>query len=156
MKKFIAALSLATISFGAFAQEGKVVGGSGPQISVDKDTHDYGTIDKGANGTCEFKVTNTGDQPQQTNDYDTLSLTYTTGGASGFDGEALPATTIAPGASQTFDVDLPIKLVGGTAHCFVGIGFPPADSNFTTPHVGVTSNSVDLTVVPAETTTSGP
>ena len=31
-----------------------------------------------------------------------------------------------------------------------------ADSNFTTPHVGVTSNSVDLTVVPAETTTSGP
>ena len=25
--------------------------------------HDYGTIDQGANGTCEFKVTNTGDQP---------------------------------------------------------------------------------------------
>ena len=63
MKKFIAALGLAGICFGAFAQEGRVVGGSGPQISVDKEVHDYGTIDKGANGTCEFKVTNTGDQP---------------------------------------------------------------------------------------------
>jgi hypothetical protein len=25
--------------------------------------HDYGTIKQGANGTCEFTVTNTGDQP---------------------------------------------------------------------------------------------
>ena len=45
MKKFIAVLGLASICFGAFAQEGRVVGGSGPQISVDKEVHDYGTID---------------------------------------------------------------------------------------------------------------
>ena len=32
-------------------------------ISLDKDVHDYGAIAQGANGTCEFKVTNTGDQP---------------------------------------------------------------------------------------------
>ena len=64
MIKFIATLSLSAFFFGAFAQtEGKMVGGTGPQISVDKEVHDYGTIDQGANGTCEFKVTNTGDQP---------------------------------------------------------------------------------------------
>ena len=63
MKKFIATLGLSALFLGAFAQDGKVVGGSGPNISVDKEVHDYGTIDKGANGTCEFKVTNTGDQP---------------------------------------------------------------------------------------------
>lgn len=63
MKKLIATLAVGAFTFGAFAQEGKTVGGSGPMISVDKEVHDYGTIDQGANGTCEFKVTNTGDQP---------------------------------------------------------------------------------------------
>ena len=63
MKKLIATLGLSALVLGAFAQEGKVVGGSGPMISMDKEVHDYGTIDKGANGTCEFKVTNTGDAP---------------------------------------------------------------------------------------------
>lgn len=65
MKKFIATLGLSALFLGAtFAQENaKPVGGTGPMISVDKDVHDYGTIDKGANGTCQFKVTNTGDKP---------------------------------------------------------------------------------------------
>ena len=63
MIKIIATLGLSAFFLGAFAQEGKMVGGTGPQISVDKEVHDYGTIDQGANGTCEFKVTNTGDQP---------------------------------------------------------------------------------------------
>ncbi len=64
MKKLIATLSLSALFLGAFAQENtRTVGGSGPMISLDKEVHDYGTIDQGANGTCEFKVTNTGDQP---------------------------------------------------------------------------------------------
>jgi hypothetical protein len=64
MKKFLATLGLSALFLGAMAQDNaKPVGGSGPMISVDKDVHDYGTIDNGANGTCEFKVTNTGDQP---------------------------------------------------------------------------------------------
>jgi hypothetical protein len=64
MKKLIATLGLSALVLGAFAQDNaKPVGGSGPMITMDKEVHDYGTIDQGANGTCEFKITNTGDQP---------------------------------------------------------------------------------------------
>jgi hypothetical protein len=64
MKKFLLSLSLSALFLCAFAQDNaKPVGGSGPMISLDKDVHDYGTIAYGANGTCEFTVTNTGDQP---------------------------------------------------------------------------------------------
>lgn len=64
MKKLLFSLSLSILSIGAFAQTpSKPVGGTGPQISIDKESHDYGTISQGANGTCEFTVTNTGDQP---------------------------------------------------------------------------------------------
>lgn len=64
MKKLIATLSLSALVFGAFAQENtKTVGGSGPMISLNKEVHDYGVIEQNANGTCEFIVTNTGDQP---------------------------------------------------------------------------------------------
>ena len=34
-----------------------------PEISFDKTVHDYGTIVQGADGTCEFKFTNTGKEP---------------------------------------------------------------------------------------------
>ena len=34
-----------------------------PEITFEKTVHDYGTIVKGANGTCEFKFTNTGKEP---------------------------------------------------------------------------------------------
>ena len=56
-------LSFAIAMFGmatATAQQA-VVGG--PEISVDKDVHDYGTIKQGANGASEFTITNTGDAP---------------------------------------------------------------------------------------------
>lgn len=33
---------------------------SGAAITVDKDVHDYGDVTFGGDGTCEFKVTNTG------------------------------------------------------------------------------------------------
>lgn len=36
---------------------------TGPSISLDKDVHDYGTIQQGANGACEFTVTNSGTEP---------------------------------------------------------------------------------------------
>ncbi len=58
-------LSLVMLVFAAstsMAQEAAALTG-GPQISVDKDVHDYGTIKQGANGTCEFTITNTGSEP---------------------------------------------------------------------------------------------
>ncbi len=36
---------------------------NGPEISFDKVVHDYGTIYKDADGNCEFKFTNTGNEP---------------------------------------------------------------------------------------------
>jgi hypothetical protein len=64
MKTFLFTLCLGLFSMAAMAQtEMKPVGGSGPMISVDKETHDYGTIKQGANGECTFTVTNTGDAP---------------------------------------------------------------------------------------------
>lgn len=59
MNKYILSLGFGLAMIGAQAQQ--AVGG--PQLAVDKESHDYGTIPQGANGTCEFVVTNTGDAP---------------------------------------------------------------------------------------------
>ena len=64
MKKVLLSAALGLFGLAAMAQPNtKAVGGNGPQLSVDKEMHDYGTIPQGANGTCEFVGTNTGDQP---------------------------------------------------------------------------------------------
>jgi len=51
------------LAFGliAFASAQEVA--NGPVISLDKTTHDYGTITQGGNGACEFTVTNSGSEP---------------------------------------------------------------------------------------------
>jgi hypothetical protein len=36
---------------------------SGPQIQLEKESHDYGTIENGANGDCTFTFRNTGNAP---------------------------------------------------------------------------------------------
>ncbi|WP_341902830.1 DUF1573 domain-containing protein [Fluviicola taffensis] len=36
---------------------------NGPQIEFEKDSHDYGTIENGANGDCVFIFKNTGNAP---------------------------------------------------------------------------------------------
>ncbi|MBK6343402.1 MAG: DUF1573 domain-containing protein [Flavobacteriales bacterium] len=64
MKQLLLSLGFGLAVLTAAAQpNAKPVGGSGPMISLDKESHDYGTIPQGANGTCEFTVTNTGDAP---------------------------------------------------------------------------------------------
>jgi hypothetical protein len=64
MKKLLFSFALVSLFGGAVAQDNtRAVGGNGPQLTIDKEVHDYGTIAKGANGTSEFTVTNTGDQP---------------------------------------------------------------------------------------------
>ena len=64
MKKFLLTLGLCALFLGVQAQDDqKPVGGTGPQMSIDKEVHDYGAIQQGGNGECVFTVTNTGDQP---------------------------------------------------------------------------------------------
>jgi len=64
MKHFLLTLGFGLFTLGAMAQpEMKPVGGTGPMLSLDKEVHDYGTLNQGGNGECEFTVTNTGDQP---------------------------------------------------------------------------------------------
>jgi hypothetical protein len=61
MKKFILSLGLVvSAALYGFAQTPAT---TGPIITLDKDVHDYGTIDQGADGTCKFIVTNTGTEP---------------------------------------------------------------------------------------------
>lgn len=57
MKKLVAILCVAFISFGAMAQE-KVA-----KIEFKTDVIDYGTIEKGADGLRVFEFTNTGNAP---------------------------------------------------------------------------------------------
>ncbi|MCB0773021.1 MAG: DUF1573 domain-containing protein [Flavobacteriales bacterium] len=104
MKKLIATLSLSALALAGFAQENtKAVGGSGPMISLDKEVHDYGTIDQGANGTCEFKVTNTGDQPL---------IISNCKGSCGCTVPKCDTAPVAPGASTTITVKYDSSRVG--------------------------------------------
>lgn len=105
MKKVIFTLSLlvaAMMSFNTTAQE---VGGtsSGASISVDKDTHDYGTIEQGANGECVFMVTNTGTAPL------IISMCK---GSCGCTVPSCPKEPIAPGATAEIKVKYDTNRVG--------------------------------------------
>jgi len=63
MKKMFAPLFVAAAllsSACAFAQTELV---TGPALTLDKETHDYGNVDFGGNGECDFKVTNSGTEP---------------------------------------------------------------------------------------------
>jgi hypothetical protein len=113
-------------------------------------TADSTTVTSGGTVTFHVTVTNTGDQPQQTNAFGVLSLS-----CGGDSGEALPAATIAAGASQTFDLDYIVHRVRGPDPCSVEIAFPSEPGTFTADRV--TSGVVVLTVTsPAATTTTGP
>lgn len=104
MKHHILALALGLLSFGAFAQpNAKPLGGNGPMISVNKEFHDYGTIKQGANGTCEFVVTNTGDAP--------LIITQCAGSC-GCTVPKCETTPIKPGATSTITVQYDTQRVG--------------------------------------------
>ena len=67
MKKVLFTLSISLlISFAAFAQNAApqpAANPNAPVITFEKTTHDYGTIAKGGDGTCEFKFKNTGVEP---------------------------------------------------------------------------------------------
>lgn len=60
MNKLILSLGFGLAMLGATAQTAL---SGGPMLTIDKESHDYGNIPQGANGTCEFVVTNSGDAP---------------------------------------------------------------------------------------------
>ncbi len=104
MKSPYLAFALVLLSFGALAQpDSKPVGGTGPMISVDKDVHDYGTIQQGANGDCTFTVTNTGDAP--------LIITQCAGSC-GCTVPKCDTAPIMPGATSLIPVHYDTKRVG--------------------------------------------
>lgn len=114
MKKFVLTSSLLILAFigmnGAIAQAtGEITvteqaePADGPKISVDKEVHDYGTIEEGADGTCYFTITNTGNAP--------LIISLCKGSC----GCTVPKCTkepIAPGASTEISVKYDTKRPG--------------------------------------------
>jgi hypothetical protein len=61
MKKVFLSLAIAIGTFQSISAQTPVA--SGPAINVDKEVHDYGDVPFGGDGTCEFKVTNSGTEP---------------------------------------------------------------------------------------------
>lgn len=106
MKKAIFTFSLivvALLGFNATAVAQEVGGDKGPKISVDKDVHDYGTINQGDNGECVFVVTNNGTEP--------LILSRCKGSC-GCTVPSCPQEPIAPGASAEIKVKYDTNRVG--------------------------------------------
>ena len=62
MKKSVLSFIAIFIAFVAIAQS-EVQVQSGPELSLDKDIHDYGTILQNGDGLCQFTVTNEGNEP---------------------------------------------------------------------------------------------
>ena len=102
MKQFFAAcaLMLGLASFGLAQTE---VGTSGAVITLDKDVHDYGTIQQGANGTCEFTVTNSGTEPL---------IISRCKGSCGCTVPQCEKAPIAPGATSAITVKYDTKRIG--------------------------------------------
>ncbi len=101
-------LSLAMVAFAAvssFAQDATTAPAAtgGPQITVDKDVHDYGTIKQGGNGACEFKLTNTGNEPL---------IISRAKGSCGCTVPEWPKEPIMPGTSAIMTVRYDTKRVG--------------------------------------------
>jgi hypothetical protein len=64
MKKIFALfLILAAATIDASSQDSKAASTSSAEITFETETHDYGTIDYGADGNYAFKFTNTGKDP---------------------------------------------------------------------------------------------
>ena len=75
----------------------------GAEISFDKSTHDYGQIEKSANGECVFVFTNTGNKP--------LKISNAKGSC-GCTVPQWPREEIAPGATGEIKVRYDTKRVG--------------------------------------------
>jgi hypothetical protein len=113
MKTKILFIGLVLASLNSIAQEkkapavGEVKAVAAPtstaEISFTKDLHDFGTINKGDNGTYEFTFKNTGKEPL---------IIANAQGSCGCTVPLWPKEPIAPGASSNIKVTYDTKRVG--------------------------------------------
>ena len=101
MKKLSLALGfILAFAFGAVAQQQQV---GGPEISFQKDVHDFGKIKQYGNATTEFSFTNTGTAPL---------IISNCKGSCGCTVPTWPREPIAPGATAVIKVKYDSKRVG--------------------------------------------
>lgn len=102
MKKLLFSFGILMLTaFGASTVSAQTA--NGPEITFDKEVHDYGTIKQGANGECEFKFTNTGNADLIISDAK---------GSCGCTVPEWPKTPIKPGESAVIKVKYDTKRVG--------------------------------------------
>ena len=63
MKKVIYLLGIMLLMAGAAKAQVEVTTQNGPEIEFEKVVHDYGDVPYNGNGECEFRFTNTGNEP---------------------------------------------------------------------------------------------
>ena len=64
MKKLVLLIGILVMTMGlAKAQDVKTVDNNGPEIEFEKLVHDYGDVPYNGDGQCEFRFTNTGNEP---------------------------------------------------------------------------------------------
>ncbi len=105
MKKFLLSLLVVAASTMSFAQSTAKVD-SGAKIEFDKETHDYGTVKYGGDGTCVFTFTNTGDAPL---------IISNAKGSCGCTVPSWPKEPIAPGETGEIKVKYDTKRQGAIA-----------------------------------------
>ena len=101
MKKLLLSFAVVlTAFFSANAQEVKT---GGAELTFEKETHDYGTMEKGGDPECNFVFTNTGNEP--------LIITKAKGSC-GCTVPEWPKEPIAPGATSAIKVKYDTKRLG--------------------------------------------
>ncbi len=63
MKKLVLLIGLLVMAAGLAKAQDVTVSENGPEIEFEKLVHDYGDVPYNGNGECEFRFTNTGNEP---------------------------------------------------------------------------------------------
>ncbi len=96
MKKVLFSLMMIFVAAATTMVSAQEVGqNNGAKIEFEKEVHDYGTIENGADGTCSFKFTNTGNAPL---------IISNAKGSCGCTVPSWPKEPIAPGATAEIKV----------------------------------------------------
>jgi hypothetical protein len=102
MKKAVFTLVLMLMAVMSFNKAAAQIE-SGPKIDFTKETHDYGTIKYGADGSCSFEFKNTGNAPL---------IISNAKGSCGCTVPEWPKEPIAPGAKASIKVKYDTKRPG--------------------------------------------